>query len=217
MKADSEVQQDVLAELEWEPSVKAAQIGVEVNGGIVTLAGRVASFAEKWEAERAAQRVAGVKAVTVEIDVKLPGESERTDADIARSAENAMDWMTYLPEGTIKVLVEHGWVTLSGKVDWAFQRQGAVSAVRSLIGVKGVNDQITLRPSVSSGDIKAELETALKRRAQADAQKILIDVTGNSVTLTGTVHSWSERLLARDTAWGTRGVQGVIDHLAVVG
>ena len=215
MKTDTQLQQDVIAELKWEPSVNAAQIGVEVKDGIVTLAGHVSSYAEKWDAERAAQRVSGVKALAIEMDVKLSGSSKRTDADIARSAENTLQWTTYLPKDSIKVMVESGWITLSGKVDWEFQRQAAAKGVRYLMGVTGVSDQIVIKPKVSLSAVKSEIEAALKRRATADAQKISVEVQGADVTLTGKVHSWSERDLARHSAWGTPGVRNVVDNMTV--
>ena len=217
MKTDTQLQQDVIAELKWEPSVNAAQIGVEVKDGIVTLAGHVNSYAEKLGAERAAQRVSGVKALAVEMDVKLSGSSKRTDADIARSAENILEWTTYLPKDHVKVMVESGWVTLTGDVDWEYQRQAAAKGIRYLMGVTGVSDQIVInKPKVSLSAVKSEIEAALKRRATADAQKISVEVHGADVTLTGKVHSWSERDLARHSAWGTSGVQNVVDHMTVV-
>ncbi len=215
MKTDAQLQQDVLAELKWEPSVNAAQIGVEVKEGIVTLAGHVDSYAEKWDAERAVQRVCGVKALAIEMDVTLPGSSKRTDADIARSAQNVLEWTTYLKKDSVKVMVEGGFITLSGQVDWTYQRQAAAGAVRNLMGVTGVSDQITIKPSVSSGAVKSDIEAALKRRAKTDAQNISVDVRGSDVTLTGNVHSWSERDLATHSAWGTPGVHKVVDNLTV--
>ena len=216
MKTDTQLQQDVIAELKWEPSVNAAQIGVEVKDGIVTLAGHVTSYAEKLGAERAAQRVSGVKALAVEMDVKLSGSSKRTDADIARSAENILEWTTYLPKDHVKVMVESGWVTLSGEVDWEYQRQAAAKGIRYLMGVRGISDQIVInKPKVSLSAVKSEIEAALKRRATADAQKISVEVHGADVTLTGKVHSWSERDLARNSAWGTSGVQNVVDNMTV--
>ena len=215
MKTDTQVQQDVIAELNWEPSVNAAQIGVEVKDGIVTLAGHVSSYAEKWDAERAAQRVSGVKALAIEMDVKLAGSSKRNDSDIARSAENVLQWTTYLPKDRVKVMVEGGCITLSGEVDWEYQRQSAAGAVRYLMGVTGVSNQIAIKSRVSSGAVKSDIEAALKRRATADARKILVEVQGADVTLTGTVHSWSERDLARNSAWGTPGVRNVVDKITV--
>jgi len=216
MKTDAQVQQDVIAELSWEPSVDATQIGVEVEDGIVTLAGHVCSYAEKWGAERAAQRVSGVKALAIEMDVKLSGSSKRNDADIARAAENVLQWMTYLPTDCIKVMVEKGWITLTGEVDWEYQRQAAAGAVRHLMGVTGLSEQIVIKPKVSSTAVKSDIEAALKRRAKTEAHNISVDVRGNEVTLTGTVHSWSERALARDAAWGTPGVRHVVDNITIV-
>jgi osmotically-inducible protein OsmY len=216
MKSDSQIQKDVMAELKWEPSVHAESIGVEVTEGVVTLAGHVATYGEKWNAERAAQRVAGVNAVAIEIDVKLAGTSERTDAEIARSAEDVLQWTTFLPTDSIKVMVEKGWITLSGQVNWSYQRQVAKDAIRHLMGVTGVSDHITLTPSVSLSAVKADIEAALKRRARADAHKISIDVNGSDVTLSGTVHSWADKELATHSAWSTPGVHNVIDKISII-
>ncbi len=212
MKSDVQLQKDVLAELQWESSINAAQIGVEVKDGIVTLAGQVNSYAEKWDAERVTQRVAGVKALAVEIDVRLEGMNNRTDADIARSAENVLQWTTYLPRDAVKIKVEMGWVTLTGQVEWQFQRASAVSAIRYLMGVSGISDQITIKTRVSAPMIKSAIEAALLRRTHHDTHHIAVSVHGSDVTLSGTVHSWSERELARDTAWGSAGVHAVIDN-----
>lgn len=216
MKTDTQLQQDVIAELAWEPSVNAAQIGVEVKDGVVTLAGHVDSYTEKWEAERAAQRVSGVKALAVEMDVTLPGSSARNDVDIARSAQNVLQWSTYFPQDQIKVMVENGWVTLTGELDWEYQREAAERAVRGLMGVVGVSDQIVLKPTTSFKPVKSEIEASLKRRIHSDAQHIAVAVNGTDVNLTGTVHSWSERHLARNAAWSTPGVRNVADNLVVV-
>jgi osmotically-inducible protein OsmY len=215
MKTDSQIQQDVLAELKWEPAVNAAHIAVEVKDGIVTLAGHVSSFPEKWEAEQAARRVAGVKALAIEMKVILPGSGQRTDADIARYAENALHWTSYLPKDRVKIRVEKGWLTLSGDVDWEYQRQTAENAVRYLAGVTGVSNTLAIKTQVSVNAVKSDIEAALKRRATADAKNIAVSVHGNTVTLTGTVHSWSERDTARHSAWGTPGVSDVIDDMAI--
>lgn len=215
MKTDANLKQDVIAELSWEPSINAAQIGVEVKDGIVTLAGHVDSYVEKWEAERAAQRVIGVKALAVEMDVKLPGSSQRNDADIARAAESALQWASYTLGDNVKVMVEGGWVTLTGEVNWEYQRRSAAAAVRYLMGVTGVSDQITINPKVSQSAVKSDIEAALKRRAHSDAQKISVDVNGADVTLTGAVHSWSERDLAKQSAWSAPGVRNVVDNMTV--
>jgi len=215
MKTDAQLQQDILAELAWEPSVNAGAIGVEVRDGIVTLTGHVDSFGEKWEAQEAAQRVSGVRALAVEMDVTLPGASRRNDADIARSAKNVLEWSTYWPQDAIKVMVEGGWITLTGELDWEYQRTAAAAAVRPLMGVVGVVDQIVLksRPAVTPG--KAEIDAALHRRLHADADRIVVGVSGPDVTLTGTVRTWGERRSARDTAWNTPGVRRVLDTLGV--
>jgi osmotically-inducible protein OsmY len=213
MKSDAQLKQDVLSELEWEPSVNAAQIGVEVKDGIVTLAGQVDSCAEKWDAEKATQRVSGVKALTIEIVVKLTGSSKRSDVDIARSAQGILDWTSFLPKDAIKVMVENGWVTLSGQVKWDYQRQGAANAVRCLLGVNGVSNDIDFNPTVSLHAVKSDVEAALKRRAQVDSEAISVEVHGSDVTLSGTVHSWSERELATHAAWGTPGVHKVTDNI----
>lgn len=215
MKTDAQLQQDVIAELNWEPSVNAAQIGVEVNDGVVTLAGHVDSYAEKWDAEHAAQRVAGVKALAIEVDVMLRGVNERNDVDIARSAENVLQWTTALQKDSVRVMVEHGCITLSGTVDWDYQRQAAAAAVRYLMGVTGVSNQIAVQPKIIMNTIKTDIEAALKRRAHDDAEQLSVTIDGSSVTLKGTVHSWSERNLAVHSAWGTPGVRNVVDKMTV--
>jgi len=215
MKTDTQLQSDVIAELKWEPSISSEAIGVEVKDGIVTLAGHVNSYAEKVDAERATMRVSGVKALAVEMDVRLAGSSTRTDAEIARSVDNVLQWTTYLPKDAVKIKVESGWVTLSGELVWEFQRQTAVSAVRYLMGVKGINDQLVIKPAVSAPVVKADIEAALKRRAQRDANKISVSVHGTDVTLSGQVHSWSERELATHTAWGSPGVRSVVDKITL--
>jgi osmotically-inducible protein OsmY len=196
--------------------VHAAEIGVEVKDGVVTLAGEVSSFTEKWAAEKAAQRVSGVMALAIEIEVKLSSLGKRTDADIARSAQTALGWSTALPLDAVKVMVEHGQITLSGAVDWQFQKQAATDSVRHLSGVVGVLNQMVIEPQVSISAVKADIEAALKRVAKADARKISVSITGSHVTLSGTVGSWSERELAMTTAWRTPGVSTVVDSLTLV-
>ena len=215
MKTDSQLQKDVLAELAWEPAVNAAHIGVEVSEGIVTLAGHVDTYGEKWDAERATQRVSGVKALAVEIDVKLLTPFKRSDEDIARAAENALQWTTYLPKDSIKIMVEKGWITLKGETEWAYQREAAKDAVRYLMGVTGVSDQIALKTKVAASTVKSDIEAALKRRATNEAQAITVAVKGTDVTLSGKVHSWAERDLAAHSAWCTPGVSNVVDNIKV--
>ena len=215
MKTDSQLQHDVSEELKWEPQVTASQIGVQVKDGVVTLSGEVSSYAEKWNAERAAQRVSGVNALAVDLNVKLSELGTRTDADIARAAENALSWSTSVPDGAIKVMVEKGYVTLSGNVDWQYQRVAAADGVRFLVGVTGVSDQIAIKPSLSVSAVKSDIETALKRTAASDAKKIHVEVRGSDVTLTGKVQSWAERETATTSAWATPGVRSVVDKMTL--
>lgn len=215
MKTDSQLQSDVIAELKWQPSVHASQIGVAVKDGVVTLSGEVSSYVEKIDAERAAQRVTGVKALAVGMEVKLSAFGKRDDADIARSADNVLEWMTSASDSAIKVMVEKGWVTLSGDVDWQYQKLAAAQSIRHLMGVTGVSNQISIKPKISLSMVKSEIEAALARRAKADAAKISVEVQGNSVTLTGAVNSWSERDSATSSAWGTPGVHNVIDKMTL--
>lgn len=215
MKTDSQLQKDVIAELKWEPSVHAEQIGVEVKDGVVTLAGEVGSFAEKWAVESAAQRVAGVKALAIAMDVKLSALGHRGDADIARSAENVLEWTASLPTDAVKLMVEGGWITLSGEVDWQYQKQLAADALRYLVGVTGVSNQIAIKPKVSVSVVKSDIEAALKRRARLDAKQIEVEVSGSEVTLSGSVNTWAERDLAAHSAWGAPGVRNVIDHMTL--
>lgn len=215
MKSDDQVKLEVLAELQAEPAVNGAQVGVMVKDGVVTLAGHLGSYAEKWHAEQAAQRVAGVKALVLQIDVALQGESVRGDADIALAAANVLQWTTNMPKDSIKVAVEGGWVSLSGEVDGEYQRQAAAGAVRYLMGVTGVTNRIAIKPKVSAMAIKADIEAALKRHAHGEAHTISVDAQGSDVTLTGTVRNWSERELARHAAWSTPGVRNVMDNMTV--
>lgn len=215
MKTDTQLQSDVMAELKWDPSINATSIGVEVRDGVVTLSGHVDKYTEKWAAERAAQKVTGVKALAVEIDVNLPGSSNRSDTDIARTAENVLQWTTNWPKDHVKVMVENGWITISGELDYEYQRQIATSAVRHLMGVTGVSNQITIKSKLTSSSVKADIEAALKRRALTDAQEIMVTVDGGKVTLTGVVHSWSERDMVSDSVWNTPGVTDVSDNISV--
>ncbi len=215
MKSDDQVKKDVNAELKWEPSVHGAQIGVEVKDGVVTLTGHVSSYTEKLHAESAAQRVNGVQAIAVSLDVRLPDDSERDDADIARTAKNVLDWLSVLPLKAVNVVVEDGWITLSGSVQWQYQRVAAKSAVRFLMGVKGVTNQISIEPHTTAGAVKSDIEDALKRNAQFDAKNIRVDVDGADVTLSGKVQSWTERDAVRHSAWNSPGVRTVVDNLIV--
>ena len=215
MRTDAQLQHDVIAELKWEPSVNSAHIGVEVKNSIVTLSGHVDSYSEKWSAERAAQRVSGVKALTVEMDVNLPGLNKRNDGDIALSADNVLRWTTDVPNGTVNIMVEEGWITLSGDVSWEYQRRAAASALRRLIGVKGITNKISIKPDFTLDAVKSDIENAIKRISKNDKPNITVDVNGSDVTLEGVVHSWLEHDLIRHSVWSTPGVHNVIDHIAI--
>jgi osmotically-inducible protein OsmY len=215
MKSDAQLKRDVESELEWDPSINATHVGVTVEAGVVTLSGHLDTFAEKYAAERAAQRVEGVKAVAVELDVRLGVGSQRTDAEIAVAAESALQWNTLVPEERIKVMVEKGWITLSGEVDWDYQRNHAFKAVRSLLGVVGVSNDITLKPQVTPANVSARIQGALQRQAEREAKGIEILVRGHTVTLKGKVHSWAERSAAQGAAWSAPGITSVVNELHV--
>lgn len=215
MKNDRQLQKDILNELDWEPSVDASRIGVEVSDGVATLSGHVDSYTQKWAAERVAQRVAGIKSVAVELDVVVPGPHQRNDTEIATAAANAIDWNASIPKDTVKLIVENGWITLSGEVEWAFIRTAAETSVRNLYGVKGVANNIVIRPSVEPRGVKTKIEAALYRRAHLDATGIVVGVKKGTVTLTGAVDSLAERNTVEWAAWSAPGVQKVVDNLVV--
>jgi len=215
MKTDTELQQDVMDELKWEPTVKAAEIGVGVTDGVVTLSGNVDSYYEKWAAERAVARVFGVKAVAEEIQVKLPGSFKRSDGDIARAAANALEWNVSVPHDRVKVEVQDGVVTLRGEVDWGYQKDIAEDVVRYMIGVARVSNQITIKPTVRPTDIGDQIESAFQRNALLDARRVKIETHGSKVILRGSVRSWAERGQAQWAAWSAPGVSEVANHIII--
>lgn len=216
MKTDSQLQQDVMAELKWEPLLHAAEIGVSAKNGVVTLTGTVDGYAKKSEAEDAAKRVAGVNAVVEKIEVKYAGNwAKKDDADIATEIINAFKWNWEVPNDKIKARVEKGWVTLEGELQWNFQRDAATSAVRNLMGVAGVSNNISIKSHTADGNEKASIESALKRNWSLSEDNIHVDVTGHKATLSGTVDSWYQKDEAERIAWNAPGVSSVENALVV--
>ena len=215
MKTDADLKRDVSAELAWDPAVRSTAIGVAVKEGVVTLTGHIDTFAEKHAVSRAVQRVAGVKAVALELDVRLSPDHKRTDTDIATSAEHALKWNTSIPVDAIRLTVDHGWVTLRGELEWDYQRRSVEKAIRPLIGVVGITNEIKLRARPQASDLARNIESALLRQAIREARQIHVDIDGSTVKLTGTVHSWHERAAAQGVAWSAPGVYSVVNELRI--
>jgi osmotically-inducible protein OsmY len=213
---DRELQQHVQNALDWEPSVDAADIGVSVDDGVVTLRADVKTYSEKATAERVALSVYGVKAVANDLSVRFAGGQQRTDTEIAQAVVSAFRWNTMVPDEKITVSVSNGWVTLKGEVDWEYQRATAANTIRDLMGVRGVANTISVKPRASAMDVEAKIEAALKRSAEVDARRIHVAVADGAVTLSGNVHSWFERDAARRAAWAAPGVKAVEDRITVV-
>src|SRR5208283_562133 len=215
MSQDRELQESVMAELGWEPSIEAAHIGVAANAGVVTLTGRVQSFPQKVAAKRAAARVKGVKAVAEDIEVKLPYDIRRGDEDIAGAAIERLAWDASVPSDTIEIRVENGWITLNGEVDWRFQKEAAAQAVRTLIGVIGVSNQIEIKPTVNADDDGQNITRALHRSWFYDPNTIKGSAQGGTIRLTGQVTTWNARDLAGKTAWSAPGATSVENEITV--
>ena len=216
MKTNLQLQSDVQTELKWQPRVSAAQIGVAAKDGVVTLTGQVAHYTEKTAAADTAKGVYGVKAVANDITVELLGASKRTDADIAAAAVNALKWDFQVPDDKVKVMVQDGWVKLEGIVDWQYKKDAAERCVRYLMGVAGVTNSIGIKPRATSAGVKGKIEDAFRRHADLDARRIAVEALDGTVTLSGTVSSWSERDDAESAAWAAPGVNCVDDQLVVV-
>ena len=215
MKTDEQLKADIIDELAWDPAINATGIGVMVKDGVVTLTGHLDSFAEKHALEQALQRVEGVRGIALELDVKLSPEHKRSDSEIAQTAATALRLNSLVPEGKIKVKVESGWVTLTGEVDWSYQLARAEQCIRPLAGVRGLDNQITIKPRASGRDIRSEITAALTRQAMREARHITVEVEGGVVTLRGKVRSLAEREAAVGAAFSAPGVSRVVDKLEV--
>lgn len=215
MKTDSELKKDVLAELAWDPVVPEAKVGVSVNDGVVTLTGHLDSYSEKIAARRAVERVADVRAIAMEIDVIPLGVHQRSDTEIAAAVDHALSWNTSVPKERIKVTVEKGWVTLSGEVDWNFQRRAVERLVRPLKGVIGISDNIGIKAAAVPTNLTNRIQDALVRQAMREAKRIEIATDGGVVTLNGQVHSWAERSAVEGATWSAPGVSRVNNLLTV--
>lgn len=212
---DNVLRQFIIDELEFEPSIDAANIGVAVEKGVVTLSGHVASYAEKIAAERAVRRVKGVKAIAQEIQVRYPDQAKRSDDEIAQRALNILEWSVQVPADSLQIKVEKGWITLTGEVPWQYQRLAAESAVRKLSGIIGVTNLIEIKPQVEAFDVRQKITESLKRNAQVEADSIRVVVNNDKVTLEGNVKAWYERELAERAAWSAPGVKSVEDRLTL--
>lgn len=215
IKTDSQLQRDVIDELRWDPMVGSAEIGVAARNGVITLSGQVENYAKKYAAVRAAERVAGVRAIAEELKVVLPMSLVRTDTDLAHSVATTLKWDVRVPDDAVKARVEDGWVWLEGAVDWQYQSAAAERAIRNLIGVRGVSNLLSIKIHASASDVKGRIEEALKRHAQLDSKLIRVEALDGRVTLTGTVHSRAERKDAELAAWAAPGVTKVDDQLLV--
>ncbi len=213
--SDRTLKQAVEDELEWEPSIDAEHIGVTAEDGVVTLTGHVGSYTEKFTAEKAARRVKGVRGIAQEIEIRFPSDKKTADDQIAKRALDIIAWNSTIPKDKVQVKVQGGFVTLSGQVDWQYQRADAEYAVRKLAGIKGLANEIQVKPKVQAIDVKQRIENALKRNADLEASSIKVSVLNGRVTLDDKVKALYERDLAERTAWSAPGVISVEDHISI--
>jgi len=214
-RSNKDLRKRVVDELDWEPSIDSGEIGVAVKDGVVTLSGHVPSYAQKRTAERTAIRLAGVKGVANEIEVRLPSEHARSDSELAQAAIDAIDRNIQIPADTVKVKVDDGWITLEGVVNWDYQRKRAERAVRYLKGVKGVTNLLRVKERATPGDLRQRIKQALERRIDEESERISVSVEGDTVTLTGTVPSWADHDDIEDAVWAAPGVTKVENNLKV--
>jgi osmotically-inducible protein OsmY len=215
VKSDHEIELDVKDELQWDPNLDPTDIAISVKKGVVTLAGFVRNYSDKYEAESAAKRVAGVLGVANDIEVRMPSVDERPDPEIARDAVAAIKSQLPISSEHIKVVVKNGWVTLEGKVEWQYQKNTAENAVRRIKGVKGVSNLIQLKPRAQPSEIKRKIQEAFRRNAEINANRITVEANGSEVILKGAVRSWIEREEAERAAWAAPGVTKVEDRIVV--
>jgi osmotically-inducible protein OsmY len=215
MKTDFELKRDVEAELAWDPQIKSSTVGVAVQDGVVTVTGHLETFAEKHAVAKALRRVSGVKAIAMEIDVRLSADHVRSDTDIAHACEMALRWNTAVPRERVRVTVDRGHVTLQGEVEWEYQRRSVETAIRPLMGVVGISNEIMLRVQPKPADLERRIRDALVRQAEREAKRLEVNVNGHIVTLRGQVHSWYERDAAQGVAWSAPGVRTVINEIKV--
>jgi osmotically-inducible protein OsmY len=215
-KTDMQLKQDIETELRWDPKVNAAQVGISVDKGVVSLVGTVDTYAEKWAAEDATKRVSGVRTIAQDLTVKILGEHKRSDAEIAAAVQSALKWNVFVPS-SVTATVQNGAVTLNGPATWGYQRDAAERSVRYLTGVVSVHSSISIKPeaSASAAQVKEKVEAALLRQATTDAKSIHVETSGGKVTLTGTASSWQSIQDAETAAWGTPGVTNVVDHVSI--
>jgi len=214
-KSDDQIKTDVLSELRYEPSVRVTDIGVLVKDGVVTLNGCASSHGEKWHAVLAAKRVAGVKAIADEITVVIPAPLRRPDAEIATAAAHQLDWSTTIPKGSAQVTVSEGWLTLNGEVEWQYQKTAANDVLQHMVGVKGITNQITIKPLISATDVEKTIRSAFERNAVLDAKRIEVETAGSKVTLRGKLANSNERDEAERVAWAAPGVLTVDNQITL--
>ena len=216
-RTDEQIQRDVLDELKWDARVQPNEVGVTVKDSVVTLTGSVDNYGKKWTAERTTHRVSGVRAVANDIEVRLPSGAERTDSDIAAASTRALEWDAFVPIERVDVTVSRGWVTLKGEVEWEYQRRSAERAVRRLAGVRGLTNLVSVRPQAqpSPQQVRRDIEDALVRNAETDAEQVVVEVDGDKVILAGPVRSWTGKQEAERVAWSAPGVASVDNQIVV--
>jgi osmotically-inducible protein OsmY len=215
MRTDEDIRDDILAEIDWEPQIESTEVGVTVKNGAVTLTGTVGSYSEKLAAERAVKRVKGVHAIAEEMKVKYASDRSVSDEDIAERISNIIEWNTSIPRDAVKAEVRSGYVTLSGDVDWNYQREAARNHIANVRGVIAVSNLINVKPRVAKADVSKEINRALHRNADLEASHVQVDVSGGKVTLSGNVKAWHERKLVEEAVWAAPGVTQVVDNLRI--